>query len=105
MPISRIKLLSDNVLLQPVAKNTVSPGGIIFKPSADFFDKDRHWIVAAVGPGRVVKNKRTKVETLVPMELVPGDMVLVDVDSTGGARTRLLDGRIIVRESQVTLKW
>jgi len=68
-----MKLLSDNILVEPIVEET-SRGGIFIPESvrSEFNSGPKLFRVVAVGPGR-----RTKKGELLPMEVEIGDSVLV----------------------------
>lgn len=88
--------LNDNVLLQVLAKEETSTGGLYLAPSK----ADRHELtrakVLAVGPGRVTSNG-VRIEPT----LVRGDTVLAHV--AGGSSVDLGDGTkgIMVSEADI----
>jgi co-chaperonin GroES (HSP10) len=71
-----MRILNNSVLIEPLKKVERSPGGIWFDLNQN--DDEKLWRVVACGPGRTVK-KKGKPPVLIPMEVAPGDRVLVDV--------------------------
>lgn len=91
------------MLIQKIPQRTQSPSGILFCPKPDFLDDEKQWRVIAVGWGKIVTNKRTKQKHHVPIEVVPGDRVLVDTAKIGVIH--LDDGRALVDADTIEMKW
>lgn len=98
-----MKLKGNLILCAPLRPPEKTAGGIVRPLDPKYFDDEKQWRVLEVGPGKTVVNKRTKVKTLVPMEVAPGDRVLVD--QTLGNKFAFDDGRRIFDADQVLLKW
>jgi chaperonin GroES len=64
-----IKPLSDRVLVEPVEKEEITPGGIVLPETAK--EKPQEGIVLAAGPGRLLENGERA-----PMEVKVKDRVL-----------------------------
>ena len=71
--------------------------------SPAWMDDKKTWMVEAVGPGKLKVNKKTKAKILLPMEVYPGDRVLVDM--TAGHLLDFPDGRRIIVADQIMAKW
>lgn len=88
-----IKPLADRILVEPVEKDTVSPGGVIIPDTAK--EKPQEGKVLAVGPGAMGDNGQR-----IPLEVKTGDRVLF---STYAGTEVKLDGKklYIMKESEV----
>lgn len=87
---------SDKALVRPIEASTKSKFGIeLVTSSKPTFFKGT---VLAVGPG-----KRTKDGTLVPMEVIPGDHILLNIYS--GSKFEVNgDPHLLVREEEILAK-
>ncbi len=88
-----IKPLADRILVEPIEKDTVSPGGVIIPDTAK--EKPQEGKVLAVGPGALGdKGQR------IPLEVKTGDRVLFS--AYAGTEVKL-DGKklYIMKESEV----
>lgn len=83
-----MRLLRNDVLLQPLAQRKQSEGGILLPQQ--YQDDRKQWRVVAVSP---------KVS-----EVQPGDKVLVDAYACSNNHT-LEDGRVIVDAGKILMKW
>ena len=90
-----MRLLGNTIHIAPLKKTLKSIGGILL-PEA-YQDDEKQYVVLSVGQGRKLKNG-----TRVPIEVEPGDRVLVDCDY--GSVT-LPDGTKIVGAPQILAKW
>lgn len=95
-----MKVLGNNVLIQPLPKQLVSPGGI--HTLERYYADEKQWIVRAVGPGRVVR-KKGKPDVLIAIELQPGDRVITNM--YGGNKLVLPDGCVIIEADELIAKW
>ncbi|MCR4442504.1 MAG: co-chaperone GroES [Peptococcaceae bacterium] len=88
-----VKPLADRILVEPLEKDTVSPGGVIIPDTAK--EKPQEGKVLAVGPG-AVNDKGQRI----PMEIKTGDRVIF---STYAGTEIKLDGKkyYIMKESEV----
>ncbi|HVC34399.1 MAG TPA: co-chaperone GroES [Chloroflexota bacterium] len=76
----QIKPLGDRVVVEPIAREEMTKGGIVLPDTAK--EKPQEGKVIAVGPGRVTDEGK-----LVPPELKEGDTVLYA--KYGGTEVRL----------------
>lgn len=90
---SKIKPLSDYILIEPLQKETTLPSGIVIPDTAK--EKPQEGKVAAVGPGRKDENGK-----LVPIEVKVGDIVMYK--KWGGTEIKV-DGKehLLVKEEDV----
>ena len=100
-PPMNIRVQRNLVLLEPLKKRDRSPGGIFYDMPRR--DDEKQWRVLACGPGKTVRNPRTKRTHFDPMEVQPGDRVLVEVAL--GNKLVFPDGRRIVDAGQILMKW
>jgi co-chaperonin GroES (HSP10) len=70
----------NHVLIAREPEATKTPAGIILKEKPYWQDAGRVWIVVATGWGRFRTNKKTKRTRFVPIEVQPGQRVLVNFD-------------------------
>lgn len=83
-----MRLLKNNVLLQPLALPKQSPGAIVYPQN--YRDDHKQWVVVATSP---------KVS-----QVIPGDKVLLDAYATPN-NVLLEDGRVIVDAGRILMKW
>ena len=109
--IKKPQLLRDLVLLMPLRRTEpTSPGGIILTHATkvNLRRSSMEWRVMDVGPGRYVTNKKTKVRTLVPVEVEIGDCVLCEM-AHGGVELHDVNrkpcGWFVVPEKEIIAKW
>jgi len=88
-----IRPLADRILVEPLEKDTVSPGGVIIPDTAK--EKPQEGKVLAVGPG-AINDKGERI----PMEVKTGDRVIF---STYAGTEIKLDGKkyYIMKENEV----
>ncbi len=91
-----MKILGPRLLVEPLPQATHSAGGIAYAPN--YRDDKKQHKVLAVGSG-----KRQKDGSLVPLEIIPGDHVLVEL-YTGQLHT-FDDGKMIINASDVVAFW
>lgn len=98
------RLLGNTVLLKPLPFKTTSLGGLALPPNAKYQPDQLQFTVLAVGPGRVVR-KKGKVPVTIPIEVDPGDRVLLS--QYHGNRFAFDDGSgcIIVDASEIIAKY
>jgi co-chaperonin GroES (HSP10) len=96
-----IRIMPGLVHISPLRLKAAaqSAGGLLLPPGAH--DDSKQFLVLGVGPARF-RRKKGKPDVVVPVEVVPGDRVLVDLGHGGVA---LPDGTWIVRQSHLLLKW
>lgn len=85
-----IRPLYDRILVERVAENNTTAGGIVIPPSAQ--EKAQTGKVVAVGQGRVLDNG-----TVQPLQVKVGDTVFF----AKFAGTELDDDRVIIREDEI----
>ena len=90
---TKLRPLSDYLLVEPVEKETALPSGIIIPDSVK--EKPQQGKVIAVGPGR-----RDEDGDRVPMEVKVGDIVMYK--KWGGTETKI-DGKemLLVKEEDI----
>ncbi len=90
---TKLKPLSDYLLIEPVEKDTTLPSGIVIPDTAK--EKPLEGKVIAVGPG-----KRDDSGNRIPMEIKVGDTVMYK--KWGGTEIKL-DGKdmLLVREEDI----
>ncbi len=90
---SKIKPLSDYILIEPLQKETTLPSGIVIPDTAK--EKPQEGKVAAVGSGRKDENGK-----VVPIEVKVGDIVMYK--KWGGTEIKV-DGKehLLVKEEDV----
>lgn len=90
---SKIKPLSDNLLVEPLQKETTLPSGIVIPDTAK--EKPQEGKVLAVGPG-----KRDDDGNRIPMEVKVGDIVMFK--KWGGTDIKI-DGKelLLVKEEDI----
>ena len=91
--VNKVKPLSDNLLVEPLQKETTLPSGIVIPDTAK--EKPQEGKVMAVGPG-----KRDEHGNRTPMEVKVGDTVMFK--KWGGTEIKL-DGKemLLVKEDDV----
>ena len=90
---SKIKPLSDHVLVKPTEAEEVTSGGIVLPDTAQ--EKPQRGQVIAVGPGKLTDNGK-----LVPLEVKVGDDVIFS--KYGGSEVTLgADEYKLLRESDI----
>jgi co-chaperonin GroES (HSP10) len=96
-----MRLLGNSVLIAPIPQAQQSEGGIYFDMTRQ--DDQKQWLVLQTGWGSF-RVKKGKPPVYLPIEVWPGDRVLVDMSL--GAKA-LEDGshRRIVDASQILAKW
>lgn len=89
-----LKPLADRVVVEPLAQEEVTAGGIILPETAK--EKPQKGTVIAVGPG-----KRDEKGALIPMEVKVGDVVLYA--KYAGTEVKLENGKeiLVLRESDI----
>jgi chaperonin GroES len=89
----KVRPLGDRLLVQPVARESVTKTGIVLPDTAK--EKPQQGLVLAVGPGKVLDNGRR-----IPLELKVGDHVLFS--KYAGTEIKI-EGEelLILRESDV----
>lgn len=94
-----LRLFSNHVLLEEIAPDQFSSGGIMIPRSVQQDDRTR-FRVAAVGPGKFCK----KTGERIPLDVEVGDQVLM---IGWFSHTTLEDGtnRKIVTDDQILMKW
>ena len=92
-----LKPLHSNVIIKPVADETVTKLGIIL-PETINKEKPEKGEVVAVGAGRVLENGQ-----VAPMSVKVGDKVCFDLHQSGGRPLKLKDGReyLLFREGDL----
>jgi len=97
-----MKLLGNNVLVEPLPQKKMSVGGIVFMER--YRDDEMQWRVLAAGPGRLVR-KKGKPDVFIPVEVEPCDHVLTPM--VHGNRLAFEDGskRLIIDADEIIAKW
>lgn len=90
---SKLRPLSDYILVDPIEKETTLPSGIVIPDSAK--EKPQQGKVISVGPGR-----RDEDGDRIPMDVKVGDVVMYK--KWGGSEVKL-DGRemLLVKEEDI----
>jgi co-chaperonin GroES (HSP10) len=100
-----MKLSPGLILAEPIPHATQSPGGVLLAVDTPFQLDEKQWRVLEVGPGRWVKRRGKGKRRFQPMEVAPGDRILVDAGM--GSRFTFEDGtkRRIFDMDLVLMKW
>lgn len=90
---TKIRPLSDYLLIEPLEKETTLPSGIVIPDTAK--EKPQEGKIVAVGPGKKDENGK-----VIPLELKVGDIVMYK--KWGGTEVKV-DGKelLLVREEDV----
>lgn len=89
----KLKPLGDRLVVEPIEKEEVTPGGIILPETAK--EKPQEGKVLAVGPGR-----RDDEGNRIPMDVKEGDRVLYA--KYAGTEVKLDDKKLLIlRESDI----
>ncbi len=90
---AKVRPLSDNILVDPVEKETTLPSGIVLPDTAK--EKPQQGKIISVGPG-----KRDEDGDRVPMDVKVGDIVMYK--KWGGTEIKI-DGRemLLVKEEDI----
>jgi chaperonin GroES len=90
---TKVKPLSDNLLVEPLQKETTLPSGIVIPDTAK--EKPQEGKVTAVGPG-----KRDEKGNRVPMDVKVGDIVMFK--KWGGSEIKI-EGKdmLLIKEEDI----
>lgn len=87
-----LKMLNDNVLIEPLEKETTTASGIVIPDTAK--EKPQQGKVVSFGPGKYIENKR------IPLEVKVGDRVYYR--KWGGNEVKV-DGKemLVIKEEDI----
>lgn len=96
-----MNLLSNMVLLEPLASVLTSRGGLHL---VERYQDNKQFRVVAAGPGRIVR-RRGKADRLEAPEVQPGDHVLINQYYGNKMAFEDGSGRIIIDAADILAKW